>query len=60
MAEAYLGLGDQDRSSQIMSRIREVSSAPGMIESTEQQIKKLPELLSQSPLQNLPRGSAQA
>lgn len=60
MAEAYLGLGDQDRSSQIMSRIREVSSAPGMIESTEQQIKKLAELLSQSPLQNLPRGSAQA
>jgi hypothetical protein len=56
MAEAYLGIGDEDRSAQIMDRAREVAPVPWMVASTDEQIKRLAELQTQSPLRSLPGG----
>lgn len=54
MAEAYLGIGDRDRSEEALKRAQMEAPAMWMVESTRQQLEKLTELLSRSPLHKLP------
>ncbi len=50
MAEAHLGVGDEERAKQTLDEAFAVASAPWMRESTEEQVEKLRRLLTASPL----------
>jgi hypothetical protein len=60
MAEAYLGIGDENQSSQAMSRAKEATPRDWMVASTEEQVSKLSVLLGRSPLRNLPSAGSAA
>lgn len=51
MAEAYLGIGDEAKSRELLDRAKAVPGAVGwMVQSTEDQLASLRKLLAQSPL----------
>jgi hypothetical protein len=50
LAEAWLGVGDRRKSEEVLERASAVSAAQWMRESTAEQLKRLEELLAESPL----------
>jgi hypothetical protein len=50
LAEAWLGLGDRDRSAEALKRASKATAKQWMHETTDQQLKRLEELVSDSPL----------
>jgi hypothetical protein len=50
LAEAWFGVGDRRKSEEVLERASAVSAAQWMRESTAEQLKRLEELLAESPL----------
>jgi hypothetical protein len=56
LAEAWLGLGDWNQSAQALEQARARTKVQWMLGSTEEQLKRLEELLADSPLDRMGLG----